>query len=71
MEFLRTVKVNGVVIGTVRTNHSCTVKELMWALGYDIDDDHDCKRGYYRDVEGFYLNDCGNYCFDEEAVEIC
>lgn len=66
----RTIKViaNGVEIGEVLTNHSLTVIDIMWALGYDITDSADLERGYKNKIEGFYLDDCGNYCFDEECI---
>lgn len=64
------VLVNGKVIGEVTTNRSLTIKEAMYCLGYDINDQDDCKRGYYEEVEGFYLDDCGYYSFDVESTEM-
>ena len=64
------VIVNGKVIGEVTTNRSLTISEAMYALGYDINDSEDCEKGYKNDVEGFYLDDCGNYCFDDENSEL-
>jgi len=66
---MMTIKVNGTTIGTVTTNRSMTLEEAMWALGYDITDQDDCKNGYDNGVDGFYKDDDGNYCFDVEAVE--
>lgn len=64
------VMVNGNEIGNVITNMSLTIDEAMYVLGYDINDAEDCKKGYNNDVEGFYFDDCGNYCFDVEAAEL-
>lgn len=64
------VKVNGVVIGNVITNRSLTIQEAMWSIGYDITDAEDCQKGYNDGVEGFYLDDDGNYCFDIDAAEM-
>lgn len=69
MEKMVKVNVNGITIGEVRTNRSLTIEEAMWSLGYDINDQDDCRKGYENEVEGFYLDDCGNYCFDYEAAE--
>lgn len=70
MEKMVKVNVNGITIGEVRTNRSLTIEEAMWSLGYDINDQGDCRIGYEKEVEGFYLDDCGNYCFDYEAAEM-
>lgn len=67
---MMTIKVNGVTIGTITTNRSLTIGEAMYALGYDITDNNDCETGYNNGVEGFYLDDCGNYCFDSDAAEM-
>lgn len=64
-----TIKVNGTTIGEVMTNRSLTVDEALYAIGYDINDAVDCEKGYNDNIEGFYLDDCGNYRFDVEAVE--
>lgn len=64
------VIVNGKVIGKVITNRSLTLTEAMYALGYDIDSQEDCKKGYINKVDGFYIDDEGNYCFDEEIAEM-
>lgn len=69
-EYTMTIKVNGIEIGTVTTNRSLTIEEAMYALGYDITDEADCKSGYDNGIEGFYLDDDGNYCFDREATEM-
>lgn len=63
------IKVNGITIGEIVTNRSMTIQEAMWAIGYDITSQEDCKQGYDDQIEGFFLDDCGNYCFDEEAAE--
>lgn len=70
MEHIVKVVINGETAGTIRTNRSLTVSEAMWALGYDINDSTDIKRGYNEGIPGFYLDDCGNYQFDEEAARI-
>lgn len=62
--------VNGNEIGNVTTNRSLTIAEAMYVLGYDINDAEDCEKGYNNDVEGFYFDDCGNYCFDVEAAKM-
>ena len=69
-EYTMTIKVNGIEIGTVTTNRSLTIEEAMWSLGYDIRDQEDCKKGYDNGIEGFFLDDDGNYCFDIEAAEM-
>ena len=69
-EEIMTIKVNGIEIGTIITNRSLTIEEAMYALGYDINDQDDCRKAYENEVEGFYLDDCGNYCFDYEAAEM-
>lgn len=61
------VKVNGKEIGYVITNRSLTIQEAMYAIGYDVEDEEDCKEGYNNDVEGFYYDD-GHYYFDTEAA---
>lgn len=70
MEKMVKVNVNGITIGEVRTNRSLTIEEAMYVLGYDINDQDDCRKAYENEVEGFYLDDCGNYCFDYEAAEM-
>lgn len=65
-----TIKVNGIEIGTIATNRSLTIEKAMYSFGYDINDQDDCRKGYENEVEGFYLDDCGNYCFDYEAAEM-
>lgn len=70
MEHLVKITVYGDMLGTVRTNRRLTVAEALWALGYDLNDDSDMERGYNNDVPGFYLDDCGNYQFDIDAVKM-
>ena len=70
MEHLVKITVNGDLLGTVRTNRSLTVTEALWALGYDLNDAADIERGYNNDIPGFYLDDCGNYQFDIDAVKM-
>lgn len=70
MEHLVKITVNGDLLGTVRTNRSLTAEEALWALGYDLNDAADMERGYNNDVPGFYLDDCGNYQFDIDAVKM-
>ena len=65
-----TIKVNGIEIGTITTNRSLTIDEAMYSLGYDINNEADCELGYNNDIEGFYLDDCGNYCFDRDSAEM-
>ena len=63
------IKVNGTVIGEVASNRRLTVAEAMYAIGYDINDQSDCKNGYEDGIEGFYIDDNDEYEFDAEAVE--
>lgn len=69
MEYNVTVKVDGETVGTVLTNHGMTLEELMWSIGYDINSQEDCKRGYDNNVPGFYLDDMGYYAFDVENAK--
>lgn len=62
------ITVNGHPIFDVLTNRSLTIAEAMYVCGYDITDADDCKKGYERGIEGFYLDDCGFYDFDIEAA---
>ena len=64
------ITVNGELLGTVLTNRSLTIEEALWTLGYDLNDAADMERGYNNDVPGFYLDDCGNYQFDIDAVKM-
>lgn len=66
-----TIKVNGIEIANIITNRSMTIAEAMHCVGFDIDDQNDCREGYENNVEGFYLDDDGNYYFDIEAAEMC
>lgn len=68
MERIITVRVNGEKIGEILTNRWLNAKEIMWALGYDITDEEDLKKGYEKKIAGFYLDDNGNYCFDDAAL---
>ena len=63
------IKVNGTVIGEVVSNRRLTLAEAMYAIGYDINDQDDCKSGYENGVEGFYIDDNGEYAFDVDAAE--
>lgn len=65
-----TIKVNGVKIAEIITNRSMTIEEAMYFAGYDLAEQEDLKRGYENDVEGFYIDDMGNYSFDVEAAEM-
>lgn len=64
------IKVNNIVIGEITTNRSLTIEEAMYSLGYDTTDQNDLEKGYEKGIEGFYLDDDGNYCFDREAAEM-
>lgn len=64
------ILVNGKVIGEIVTNRSMTIEEAMYIHGYDLNNIEDLKRGYEDDVEGFYVDDFGNYAFDIEAAEM-
>ena len=65
-----TIKVYGQEIGHVITNRSLTITEAMYAIGYDINDEADCKKGFNNGIKGFYLDDCGNYYFDVDAAKM-
>lgn len=69
-EEIMIIKVNGIEIGAVSTNRSLTISEAMYSIGYDITNEEDCKKGYENNVEGFYIDGCGNYAFDEDAAEM-
>lgn len=62
------ILVNGKVIGEVVTNRSMTIEEAMYYHGYDLNDQDDLRKGYEEDIEGFYVDDCGNYAFDIDAA---
>lgn len=64
------IAVNGKVIAEVMTNRSLTLAEAMYFAGYDFDSQEDMERGYINNIEGFYLDDEGNYSFDFEAAEM-
>lgn len=64
------VTVNGIEIASVITNRSLTLEEAMYSAGYDINDSEDCRRAYENGIEGFYLDDDGNYCFDTDAARM-
>lgn len=66
MEFFGTIKVNGKTLGRILTNRSLTDQEILWCLGYDINDQEDCKKGYEEGIEGFGYED-GEYFFDPES----
>lgn len=68
MEKYVKITVDGETVCKVYTNHSMTVEEALLCAGYDISEQNDCRRGYENCVPGFYLDDCGNYCFDIEAA---
>ena len=64
------VLLNGIVIAEIVTNRSMTIEEAMYCHGYDLNDQEDLRKGYEEDIEGFYFDNCGNYCFDVEAAEM-
>lgn len=64
------IKVNGIEIADIITNRSMTLEEAMYVAGYDINDPEDCRKCYEEGIEGFYLSDNGDYCFDFEAAEM-
>lgn len=64
------VTVNGIEIASVITNRSLTLEEAMCSAGYDINDCEDCRKAYENGIEGFYLDDDGNYCFDTDAARM-
>lgn len=62
---------NGKVIGKVLTNHSITLEEAIYALGYDVNDPVDLKKAYDDDFPAAYLDDDGFYQIDTDAMDIC
>lgn len=62
--------VNDNEIGRIITNRSLTIDEALYAIGYDLNNEDDLKKGYEDGVEGFYLDDLGFYCFDYEAASL-
>ncbi len=56
------------LIGEVKTNKPMTIEEAMLALGYDINDDADCERGFADMIAGF-CNE-GLFFFDIDSVTI-
>lgn len=65
-----TIKVNGIEIANVITNKSMTIDEAMYCAGWDINDTDDCRKAYENGIEGFYLDDDGNYGFDVDAARM-
>lgn len=62
---------NGEEIGYVNTNHSMTLEEAIYiGLGIDVNSQEDCRKAYEDGAEYAYLDDCGNYCIDIEAMDI-
>ena len=64
------IMVNGTEIASIITNRSLTIEEAMYSAGYDINDYEDCRKAYENGIEGFYLDDDGNYCFDVGAAQM-
>ena len=58
------------VIGTIRTNRSITVEEVLWCLGYDVNSEEDCKAAYYNYFLPAYKDDNGNYSIDTENISL-
>lgn len=65
-----TVYYNGKEIGNIITNRSLTMKEVMWALGYDLDDPADLEKAYNDGFPPAYIDDNGEYQIDTEACGI-
>lgn len=64
------IMVNGIEVASIITNRSLTLEEAMYSAGYDINDQEDCRKAYENGVEGFYLDDNGDCCFDVEAAKM-
>lgn len=66
------IVVNGKQIVEITTNRftNITFEQVMKIGGYDLESQEDMKRGYENEIEGFYLDDCGNYAFDFENAEM-
>lgn len=62
---------NGYEVGRVIANHSITIEEAVYVgLGIDVNDPEDCRKAYEDGAEYAYLDDCGNYAIDIEAMDI-
>ena len=62
---------NGNEVAMVNTNHSMTLEEAIYiGLGIDVNSQEDCKKSYENGDEFAYLDDCGFYHIDTEAMDI-
>ncbi len=61
---------NGKVIAEITTNRSLTVKEALYASGYDISDPNDCERAYNEGFEASYIDDEGTHQIDVDNIEM-
>lgn len=62
---------NGYEVGRVNANRSMTLEEAVYCgLGIDITDPEDCRKAYEDGAEYAYLDDCGNYAIDIEAMTL-
>lgn len=68
MERTVTVLYNGEFIGEVYTNHSLSAKGAVYALGYDVDDTHDCEQAYINGFSPAYIDDMGEYQIDLAGI---
>lgn len=64
------IKYNNEVVGTVITNHSMTIEEALYAIGYDINDATDLQKAYDDGFAAAYVDDEGNAQIDIDALEM-
>lgn len=64
------VMFNGREIGSIITNRSMTIEEVIYALGYDVRDAEDCEKAYNDGFDPAYLDECGNYLIDTDSCEM-
>jgi len=60
----------GKEIGEIMANHTVTDKEIVWMLGYDIDDKEDLKKAYEDGFAPAYIDDMHEYCIDLEGIRL-
>lgn len=57
-------------VGTVTSNRFLTIKEALYALGYDVTVKEDLEKAYNEGAEWVYVSDEGNYNYDFENMQI-
>lgn len=61
---------NGKEIAPVITNRSMTIEEALFVIGYDVNNPEDCEKAYSDGFPAAYLDDCGNYGIDVDALAL-